>query len=198
MATSAEEKGLGQEPAGLPINSSNRPGKPSAEHSEDIKEERGAYVHPETVDALSTEHREYLLQRHGTLVLDPIPAMGDADPYNWTSRKVCCPLLLLMLLVRLTRVHLSENNQSHSRSVPRLHVDVHCGRHHSCLSYHGNGSGQAAPGHHVPHLSPDCHSRGSTAHLEADLASLWKTPRVSTLSHLQLGRKYRLREEPRL
>lgn len=198
MATSVEEKGLGQEPPGLPFNGSNRPGKPSAEHSEDIEGEHGAYVHPETVDALSTEHREYLLQRHGTLELDPIPSMSDADPYNWTSRKVCCPLFLRMLLARLTQVPLSENYQSHSRSVPRLHVDVHCGRHHSCLPDHGNGSGQAAPGHHVPHLSPDRHSRGSTAILEADLTSLWKTPRVSALSHLQLGRKYWLREEPRL
>ncbi|KFY93913.1 hypothetical protein V498_04175 [Pseudogymnoascus sp. VKM F-4517 (FW-2822)] len=95
MATSVEEKGLGQEPAGLPSNGSNRPGKPSAEHSEDIEGEHGAYVHPETVDALSTEHREYLLQRHGTLELDPIPSMSDADPYNWTSRKKIINLILV-------------------------------------------------------------------------------------------------------
>lgn len=89
MATSTEEKGLGQTHDGLPSNG-NGPGKPSAEHSEDIE----PYVQPETTDALSAEHREYLLQCHGTLELDPIPAMGDADPYNWTSRKVCCSLLL--------------------------------------------------------------------------------------------------------
>lgn len=92
MANSTNELGLGQAPVGLPSNGNNGPGKPSAEHSEDIKlaGERAAYVHPETIDALSPEHREYLLQRHGTLELDPIPAMGDADPYNWTSWKVCC------------------------------------------------------------------------------------------------------------
>lgn len=36
---------------------------------------------------LSTEHREYLIQRHGTADLDPIPDMSDADPYNWPTWK---------------------------------------------------------------------------------------------------------------
>lgn len=43
---------------------------------------------PSSVDALSEEHRAYLLERHGTLDLDPIPGFGDADPYNWSSTKV--------------------------------------------------------------------------------------------------------------
>lgn len=43
---------------------------------------------PSSVDELSKEHRAYLLQRHGTLDLDPIPDFGDADPYNWSSTKV--------------------------------------------------------------------------------------------------------------
>lgn len=33
-------------------------------------------------------HRDYLLERHGTLELDPIPGMGPADPYNWPEWKV--------------------------------------------------------------------------------------------------------------
>ncbi|KAJ5951502.1 uncharacterized protein N7479_009915 [Penicillium vulpinum] len=32
---------------------------------------------------LSEEHRQYILAKHGTLDLDPIPDMTDADPYNW-------------------------------------------------------------------------------------------------------------------
>ncbi|KFZ11402.1 hypothetical protein V501_04782 [Pseudogymnoascus sp. VKM F-4519 (FW-2642)] len=92
MATLTDEKGLRQAPVGLPSSGNSGPGKPSAGHSEDIEltGERAVYVHPETIDALFAEHREYLLQRHGTLELDPIPAMGDADPYNWTSRKLWC------------------------------------------------------------------------------------------------------------
>ncbi|KAJ5605404.1 hypothetical protein N7510_008185 [Penicillium lagena] len=37
----------------------------------------------DSVTHLSEEHRQYLLARHGTLDLDPIPDMNDADPYNW-------------------------------------------------------------------------------------------------------------------
>ena len=42
----------------------------------------------EGIDSLSQEHRQYLLNRHGTLDLDPIPGYGDADPYNWPDWKV--------------------------------------------------------------------------------------------------------------
>ncbi|OJJ43656.1 hypothetical protein ASPZODRAFT_161530 [Penicilliopsis zonata CBS 506.65] len=41
----------------------------------------------EEINNLSEEHRQYLLHRHGTLNLDPIPDMDDADPYNWPSWK---------------------------------------------------------------------------------------------------------------
>lgn len=42
---------------------------------------------------LSEPHRAYLLQRHGTLDLDPLPSMDPADPYNWPLWKVSFPLL---------------------------------------------------------------------------------------------------------
>ena len=37
--------------------------------------------------ALSPAHEQYLLQRHGTLDLDPVPQADDADPYNWPQLK---------------------------------------------------------------------------------------------------------------
>lgn len=43
---------------------------------------------PSTIDELLEEHRAYLLERHGTLDLDPIPGFRDADPYNWSSTNV--------------------------------------------------------------------------------------------------------------
>lgn len=49
---------------------------------------------------LSQEHRDYLLKRHGTLELDPMPGFGDADPLNWATWKVniddrkFCPYML--------------------------------------------------------------------------------------------------------
>lgn len=37
---------------------------------------------------LSESHKLYLIERHGTVDLDPIPSMDPADPYNWPSWKV--------------------------------------------------------------------------------------------------------------
>lgn len=37
---------------------------------------------------ISEQHRDYLLQRHGTLDLDPVPSMDPADPFNWPTWKV--------------------------------------------------------------------------------------------------------------
>lgn len=52
--------------------------KPSLQYGQDESE-------------LSPQHREYLLQRHGTLNLDPRPSADDADPYNWPPWKVRYP-----------------------------------------------------------------------------------------------------------
>ena len=38
--------------------------------------------------SLSTEHRQYLLDKHGTIELDPIPDMNDRDPLNWPKAEV--------------------------------------------------------------------------------------------------------------
>ncbi|KAL1645252.1 hypothetical protein SLS58_003959 [Diplodia intermedia] len=60
---------------------------------EDRKEAMQALAHHSTLlddgaAHLAPEHREYLLQRHGTLTLDPLPSADPADPYNWPSWKV--------------------------------------------------------------------------------------------------------------
>ncbi|KAI9372150.1 major facilitator superfamily domain-containing protein [Aspergillus egyptiacus] len=44
---------------------------------------------------LSKAHRDYLIERHGTLELDPLPSMDPADPYNWPSWKKIANLLLV-------------------------------------------------------------------------------------------------------
>ena len=43
---------------------------------------------PSVTARLSKPHRDFLIERHGTLDLDPIPAMDPADPYNWPEWKV--------------------------------------------------------------------------------------------------------------
>ncbi|WPH00812.1 MFS general substrate transporter [Acrodontium crateriforme] len=52
-------------------------------------------IESEEIAALSSEHRNYLLKRHGTLALDPVPDMHDADPYNWPQSRKIINLLLV-------------------------------------------------------------------------------------------------------
>lgn len=53
------------------------------------------YNNREPIASLSQEHRDYLVERHGTLDLDPVPGMGNADPYNWTTSKKIINLILV-------------------------------------------------------------------------------------------------------
>ncbi|KXT02868.1 hypothetical protein AC578_1811 [Pseudocercospora eumusae] len=46
-------------------------------------------------ETLPQEHRDYLIQRHGTLDLDPIPSNDPADPYNWPSWKKMANLVVV-------------------------------------------------------------------------------------------------------
>ncbi|KAG7416852.1 Efflux pump radE [Fusarium oxysporum f. sp. rapae] len=48
-------------------------------------------------EALSREHAEYLMKRHGTLDLDPLPGPDDADPYNWPNWKKIINLMLVVV-----------------------------------------------------------------------------------------------------
>lgn len=34
---------------------------------------------------LSDDHKQYLIDKHGTYKLDPIPSMNDEDPLNWPT-----------------------------------------------------------------------------------------------------------------
>ncbi|QKX63084.1 uncharacterized protein TRUGW13939_10252 [Talaromyces rugulosus] len=52
-------------------------------------------VAPDSDSEIAPEHREYLLQRHGTFELDPVPAMDDEDPYNWPAWKKHTNLVLV-------------------------------------------------------------------------------------------------------
>lgn len=74
-----------------------------AKHGNDFVEKieptptHATYYSTNDAASLTPAHREYLLERYGTLDLDPLPDYGDADPYNWPSWKVG----LLRLRVRL-------------------------------------------------------------------------------------------------
>ncbi|KAJ6093365.1 Major facilitator superfamily domain general substrate transporter [Penicillium sp. IBT 16267x] len=72
---------------------------PGSKADIDLVESAGAgqaATYEESVAArLPKAHRDYLLARHGTLELDPIPSMGSADPYNWPEWKKMANLILV-------------------------------------------------------------------------------------------------------
>ncbi|PYH96036.1 MFS general substrate transporter [Aspergillus ellipticus CBS 707.79] len=68
--------------------------KDSSEYFEKVEEGPSSYAEIAAA-SLSPSHREFLLQRHGTLDLDPIPSPSDADPYNWPTWKKLTNLVLV-------------------------------------------------------------------------------------------------------
>lgn len=68
-------------------NTSHMEGSSTTPSSVEAGKKEAFYVE-DRVAHLSEEHRQYLLARHGTLDLDPVPDMNDADPYNWPTWRV--------------------------------------------------------------------------------------------------------------
>lgn len=56
---------------------------------------RATYITTGAAAGLSQEHRDYLIKRHGTLDLDPIPSDDPADPYNWPGWKKMANLMVV-------------------------------------------------------------------------------------------------------
>ena len=50
--------------------------------------QKATYIPTGAAADLTQEHRDYLIKRHGTIELDPIPSDDPADPYNWSKWKV--------------------------------------------------------------------------------------------------------------
>lgn len=65
-------------------------------HSSDLEiGYRSTNISIGAVATLPQSHRDYLLQRHGTLDLDPVPSDDPADPYNWPEWKKMANLILV-------------------------------------------------------------------------------------------------------
>lgn len=71
------------------------------ENCDDLRntETEATYLPGNAAANLSQEHQQYLMQRHGTLELAPIPGPGGADPYNWSHSMVgpICSFCVLFL-----------------------------------------------------------------------------------------------------
>lgn len=72
---------------GLDLGATDLKGK-DFDHVEPLELEQWATNISANAAQLSEGHRNYLIKRHGTLDLDPMPDFGDADPYNWPTWKV--------------------------------------------------------------------------------------------------------------
>lgn len=81
---------------------------------------RATEIGNDEVATLSQAHKDYLVKKHGSLDIDPVPAFGDADPYNWPNWKARTHLCSSES--SLTR---TENHKPCSRSLARLHVVLH-------------------------------------------------------------------------
>jgi hypothetical protein len=86
MATTAQDFSHG--------NSTNKGLKSNGEYVENLNAGPTHGTYFDNTEGLSAEHRQYLLDRHGTYDLDPVPDMGEADPYNWPQWKAVLPIPL--------------------------------------------------------------------------------------------------------
>ena len=78
---------------------------------------------------ITQEHHDYLMQRHGTTELHPLPSMHDEDPYNWPQWKVYQFYAYILVLSS----QYVEKRQSSLGQLPR-HDDHFSGCfHHSCV-----------------------------------------------------------------
>ncbi|CZR55677.1 related to synaptic vesicle transporter SVOP and related transporters (major facilitator superfamily) [Phialocephala subalpina] len=64
----------------------------------------GDSSHLETglIDGITAEHRDYLISRHGTADLNPLPTMDPADPLNWPAWKKNTNLFLVAFHAMMT------------------------------------------------------------------------------------------------
>lgn len=165
---------------------------PSNGHDTATEEkESNQAAHVET--GLTREHIEYLIQRHGTIELEPMPAHDAADPYNWPQWKVRSCLSLspstpLCLPLKLTRM--PENRKSHSRCGPCAHGHFHRLRHHSSIWRHCQGPGHYHTGHLLPNLPTNRHPRRRPSVLEAPVQPIRPSSHLPHFAHRESYMQY--------
>ncbi|KAF7167607.1 hypothetical protein CNMCM6106_003086 [Aspergillus hiratsukae] len=92
-------------------------------------------VHP-TLDGpeLTTEHHEYLVERHGSVALDPLPSMDPADPYNWPQRKKITNLILVSFHAMMAMFTAASINSSFIHIAEDLDISVQTATYLASLS----------------------------------------------------------------
>jgi hypothetical protein len=144
---------------------------------EDLQNAQTQATYINAGSGLSPEHQQYLIQRHGTVDLDPVPGPGGADPYNWPHWKVCETIVFYNPLIN----RILESGQSHPRGDPRNDDHLHGSIYHPSISDYCRGSRGVSPTSHLPNLSPNLHSRCSSSYMEAFREHVRKTASVPPL-----------------
>ncbi|KAF4625227.1 hypothetical protein G7Y89_g12942 [Cudoniella acicularis] len=109
-----EDAVLGNDEKTVPIDE-NSDKISISKHNTDL--ENG--VADEVRHELSSEHREYLIARHGTIDLDPLPSMDPADPLNWPTWKKNTNLLLVSFHAMITTFTAKNQPSPPSKSQTR-------------------------------------------------------------------------------
>jgi hypothetical protein len=142
-------------------------------------------------EQLSPEHREYLLARHGTLDLVPLPTMDPADPLNWPSWKVW-----IRFSGNITRLTVVETYQSGPRCLPRYDDHLHSSRSYSCFRAVFYRSGSLADSSLLHNKCADPRVRRLATLLEAHLESVWPQTDLADIYLLLHDMQHRMRREP--
>lgn len=122
-----------------------------------------------TATRLSTPHRNYLLHRHGTLDLDPIPSMDPADPYNWPTWKV----IYCLSFKPSANPGIIENTQPDPGSLSCLHGHLLRRRHQHCVRRHFRTIWSFYAAGELLDLFTDRYSRCRASLLEPFFQSIW-------------------------
>ena len=114
---------------------------------------------------LSKGHRDYLIERHGTLDLDPVPGISPADPYNWPAWKVSG---VNGPMSSVKHANYSENDEPDSSCLPRIDGNLHGERHHPLVQRHHQG---------IRRL----HAAGELSHITTNRCSWWRATSVEAV-----------------
>lgn len=69
--------------------------------------------------------REYLVNRHGTTDLDPMPSAHDADPFNWPRRKKLSVLFLLAFHCMISTLSMTALIPAYTQLADEFGMTVH-------------------------------------------------------------------------
>lgn len=85
---------------------------------------RATYITTGAAAGISQEHRDYLLNRHGTLDLDPVPSADPADPYNWPEWKKTANLICVAFHAMMTTFMASSIIPAYEDIAENLNVSI--------------------------------------------------------------------------